>query len=1742
MSKEITKNKNSNNTEASYEAKDIYVLEGLEPVRKRPGMYIGSTGPDGLHHLIYECVDNSLTYDTPVLIKEDNQIQLKKIGEVVDSAILANRSKVAAGREIEILRSGFDIKVLSFNPSTLKLSWVSVSSLIRHKVNSEIYEITLQNNRKIQITPYHSLFTLQNGQVVSIRGDELKIGSYVVVPKVFVEPENYITEINLFEELLRLPPLKTTPVFLYDVKDILTDELKPFVKKYCQENNLEKEANGRNWSNILYDFKRYNYLPFNVIRILPPEIRQRFSQCKVGTRYNTKFKIKPIIPVNKDLIELLGIYAAEGTNLNGKTNRVVFSFGSHETELIQYTIELIEKVFGCKTKSHYTHKTATTIQIDSFLISLIFKEILKTGDNSHKKIIPSLIFNVSPKLRERYLIAYLAGDGYPSKEFTRYLLNNTSPGLNSRAKYTAVSVSGHFIDGLSYLLFSLGKTFSISEISQKRKGNIKITYHSKVRSTKLKTNLWAKRIDFYWNTNSSYLNYVPTNQIISKIDWHRPYQFSLDTHGGVSLAKVNTLLKTNRIVLYPNSNRFLDSDLGVLKVVNIKKIFYNHPWVYDFSVPNGENFVAGFAPIVCHNSIDEAMAGYAKNIKVELLKNNQVAVTDDGRGIPVDIHPQTKKSALETVMCTLHAGGKFGGESYKVAGGLHGVGVSVVNALSQWMRAEVCRNGFLYSQEYQRGKPKYKVRKEGKCEKTGTKVIFQPDPEIFPKIEFDRKRILEHLRQQAFLTKRVRIEIIDHRSSVPFYYAFVFEGGLLSFINYLNRSNQPIQKEIFYVHKTYENIDVEAAFVYNQEVETQELSFANNIYTPDGGMHLTGFRSALTRTLNDYARTNGHLKNSDENLIGDDVREGLVAIVSVKLKEPQFEGQTKARLGNPPARTAVEAVVSEALKEFLEKNPSDARAIIEKCLLTAKARKAARAAKETILRKGALEGMTLPGKLADCSSRDPEESELFIVEGDSAGGSAKSGRDRRYQAILPLRGKILNVEKARIDKMLLNKEIRSLVMAIGTAIGDEFDINKIRYHKIIIATDADSVVGDTPIFVYHKEKKEFFLTRVEDFIHQLDDTTKYQLLTYNPIHHRLELKDIHQTIKHPLRTPLYQLKTYSGYSITVTACHSVYVYHKGKIITKPTHQIRKGDYLISPRQFPRLNKDFNIDLTPILLKFHRNENISVKIPISILKEIPKDAWCDLTLSQWKNLQQKRELIGVSRRIVAQHLGIYDKIIQQWEQKIDNVMPKFSLFQKYLDLIKVKEENINPFTVFIPLKNINEKDLPLEAEFYLNNHTRSIKTHFSLDANLAYLIGWYLGDGCWSFQRKNPNRFSISIGKEKAEHYLNNLKNIIKSIFQAEPIIEYRKKTNDYVIHFHSFSFKLLLEHFGLLNKKAFEKFIPNLFFNVKPEIQEALLRGLLESDGFITVWEKFGKIKKVIYGWRVSSRDLAEGIITIFRQLGIFPAYSVNKQKDHYLNTTLIRSNHFAYDVSISTVEYLEKTKNIWQFHKDANKISSYLKTVNQKQCLGKSKWIKDFSSDFVLLPVRSITRLNPNDKWVYDFSVFAHQNFIAGPGGILLHNTDGAHIRTLLLTLFYRYFTPVIENGYLYIAQPPLYRIQSGKEVKYAYNEAEKERIIKEISAAHSAKRKANEDENKETISDKRLALNIQRYKGLGEMNPEQLWETTMDPEKRILKQVTIEDAQEAERLFDILMGETVEPRRHFIQSQATMVKNLDI
>lgn len=469
----------------------------------------------------------------------------------------------------------------------------------------------------------------------------------------------------------------------------------------------------------------------------------------------------------------------------------------------------------------------------------------------------------------------------------------------------------------------------------------------------------------------------------------------------------------------------------------------------------GTTDVAGLHHLIWEivdNAIDEAMAGYCKNIEVKLLKDGGCSVYDDGRGIPVDVVKKTGKSALETVLTVLHAGGKFGDGGYKVSGGLHGVGSSVVNALSVKLVAEVMRDNKLYKQEYKRGDPVTKLETVGKSDHTGTKITFYPDAEIFEKTEFDFATVINRMRQQAYLTKGIAITILDERTGQT--YKFYFEGGVRAYVQHLNQKKDPIG-EVMYVDKDVPEGSIEVAFQYSQSFQEHTFSFANNIFTPEGGMHLTGFRSALTRTINNYARKHDLLKEKEENLSSEDVREGLTAVISVKLANPQFEGQTKSKLGNQEMRTAVESVFGSYLDMYFEEHPAEARAAFAKCALAARARLAARAARDTVIRKGLLDGLTLPGKLADCSSRDPSISELFLVEGDSAGGSAKQGRNREFQAILPLRGKILNVEQARLDKILANAEIKALVIAMGAGVGEQFDVTKLRYSKIVIMTDAD---------------------------------------------------------------------------------------------------------------------------------------------------------------------------------------------------------------------------------------------------------------------------------------------------------------------------------------------------------------------------------------------------------------------------------------------------------------------------------------------------------------------------------------------------------------------------------------------------------------------------------------------------------------------------------------------------------------
>ena len=1101
------------------------------------------------------------------------------------------------------------------------------------------------------------------------------------------------------------------------------------------------------------------------------------------------------------------------------------------------------------------------------------------------------------------------------------------------------------------------------------------------------------------------------------------------------------------------------------------------------------------------NAIDEAMAGYAKNIAVTLLPQNRVMTIDDGRGIPVDIHKQTKKSALETVMTTLHAGAKFGGESYKVSGGLHGVGVSVVNALSIWMKAEVCRDGYQYTQEYARGKPKFAVKKTGKCQGSGTAVAFEPDAEVFEKISFDWHRILDHIRQQAYLTKGVKISVIDKREdgkvkdspSLDISHSFYFDGGIISYVKYLNRDETPQHENIFYVSKEYtangKNILVETAFQYTDDITGKEISFTNNIHTGEGGMHLTGFRTALTRALNDYAKKNEYFKKEDETLTGDDVREGITAVISIKLPEPQFEGQTKAKLGNPEARTAVETIVGESLKEWLEKYPRDAQEIIGKSLLAQKARKAAKAARETVLRKGALDGLALPGKLADCQSKDPAESELYLVEGESAGGSSRQGRDRKFQAILPLRGKILNVEKARLDKMLTSKEIKAMIIALGAAIGEEFDESRLRYHRIIIMTDADSVTGDTPTLLLDTQTNRLKFVRIGEFIEkECEDTNRYQIYAYNLKKKIFSLRTISKTIRHPLRTPLYEIKTHRGYSIKVTGHHSVFVHRNRELLTLPTKQLKKGDRVLMPLNLPRTDQDIWIDTFEILKRSAEAERLSVRIPAHTFADLPGQAWIDVSSPTWKFLKEKRELAGLSRVSMAARAGVYQTVIQQWEEKIDNVMPRLFNFQNYLSIIGETPMHIlklkNTYA-HVPLISLNQ--LPPDGVVYLDNHTHQIKTRFHLNEDLAYLLGWFLGDGCASFIKGSPNRFLISIGRDKKIYY-THLQRVVRELLNCPLNIDERSDGSA-LLYFHSFAFKMILEALGLLGKKSYEKFIPTEIFNTTPNVQMAFLRGFLESDGSIIVKRFKGRLT-VRISYTTASRDIAEGIVMTYRQLGVLPNMTSHFSRSHLRKDgVMIRSNRLGHIVNVTGIDQLKSIRAVWINHKKALDLERYLAGASAQR--SPKRWRKKIWNGGILAEITSIKKIKTEDRFVYDFSIDADENFIAGAGGILLHNTDGSHIRTLLLTLFYRYFPTIIERGYLYIAQPPLYKIQSGKISQYAYSDAERDKIVEGIKKQKLEVKKQRAAAKGEMIEGETAevkGIEIQRYKGLGEMNPSEL------------------------------------------------------
>jgi len=922
---------------------------------------------------------------------------------------------------------------------------------------------------------------------------------------------------------------------------------------------------------------------------------------------------------------------------------------------------------------------------------------------------------------------------------------------------------------------------------------------------------------------------------------------------------------------------------------------------------------------VVDNSIDEAMAGFADRVDVIIHRDGSISVIDNGRGIPVGIHAQTGRPAVETVLTTLHAGGKFSDEGgYKVSGGLHGVGVSVVNALSEWLEVEVKREGYVFTQRFARGKPVTELQRGEPTDETGTRVTFKPDPQIFETVEFKADIIAQRLQELAYLNKGVTLTLTDERDGRREEYHF--EGGISAFVQHLNANKKPLHPQVIYIERVVGDTQVEVAIQYNEGYNETVYSFANNIHTTEGGTHLSGFRSALTRTINDYARKNNLLKDNEDNLTGDDVREGLTAVISVKVREPQFEGQTKTKLGNSDVRGTVESVVAEGLALFFEENPKDARRIVEKAIQAARAREAARRARDLTRRKNALDDMSLPGKLADCTLTDPDQCELFIVEGDSAGGTAKQGRDRRFQAIMPLRGKILNVEKARLDKILNNEEIRAMITALGTGIGDECDVEKRRYGKVIIM----SVDGDELAFV-RDAKGMVRCVKIGDFIDAcLDgrlDYRRFEVLCFGLEDHRCAFRPIKNVIRHPLTEKLYEIRTACGRTVRVTSSHSVFVWENGTKVLKRGDEIRPGDWVLAPARLPLAGR-------------------SAALPELRFSAMPSGR---AGIARVRPAKRRRELflqhalsLGAARREEAGSAG--------------------------------------------GTGSVDQTTATLLAE-----------TGFDVFCSTA----------SWD-------------GGER----------------------------------------------------------IPDVIFNLPPAQQRQYLEKYCPR-------KRSGSGRLVL---RTKSKDVAGQL-----------AYLLLAQNMH---VQILHGRDEKRDVRLYWV----------------------IGTKARRAADGPG-------GDLTALRVVSVREVEPTRGYVYDFSVETDENFIAGLGGICCHNTDadvdGAHIRTLLLTFFYRFMRPLLEGGHVYIALPPLYGVRKGNEVYYAFSDEELEQLLERLG---------------------RQGVTVQRYKGLGEMNAEQLWETTMNPATRTIRQLRLEDAKLADEIFTILMGENVEPRREFIQAHAKEVQNLDI
>jgi len=1338
---------------------------------------------------------------------------------------------------------------------------------------------------------------------------------------------------------------------------------------------------------------------------------------------------------------------------------------------------------------------------------------------------------------------------------------------------------------------------------------------------------------------------------------------------------------------------------------------------------------------VVDNAIDEALGGFCDRITVTVHADESVTVTDNGRGIPTDIHPEEGRSAAEVIMTVLHAGGKFDNNSYKVSGGLHGVGVSVVNALSEVLDLTIARDGKLYRQQYRLGEPQAPLAEAGATEERGTTVHFKPSETIFTHITFSYDWLAKRLRELSFLNSGVRIELHDERDDRS--EVFQHDGGVKAFVQYLNRSRTGTHPNIFYFQTQDGPITVEVAAQWNDSYQESMYCYTNNIPQKDGGTHLAGFRAALTRKLNEFIDKEGFARRESVGLTGDDAREGLTAILSVKMPDPKFSSQTKDKLVSSEIKGVVESATAAKLEEFLLEKPADAKAICMKIIDAARAREAARKAREMTRRKGALDLAGLPGKLADCQEKDPAKSELFLVEGESAGGSAKQGRDRRTQAVLPLKGKILNVEKARFDKMLSSQEVVTLISALGCGIGrDDFDPDKLRYHRVIIM----SVDGDDHVFV-RGPGEGARLVRIGEFIDgaietgiaagavesdghsdKLRGAGLGQVMCFGIDDHEVRFRPIKAVIRHPLEEKLFRVRTAYGRSVRVTSSHSVFVHDEQGIRLKRGGELRVGDHVVAPRRL-RLpaTEPVRLDLLRALWTTHagrrgtwlRGPAVEAWYRERVLKrhagnEQLAAARVEIPAATRDELAARRRASGISNATLCQAVGISQPCtFYAWEK--GQSRPTIGRFEAYVqaigaDAAQVKSAvNIGPsrlertwreqyrgsgsneVTDRVRLSRLEaddiewfagREDLELTPEHCAD---RGLPRFLRVDEDLLCLLGFYVAEG--SVSDRNGIRFAVGQGNRR---FAAEMQQRLERVF-AQPAMLYDSPTRAAELRLLNRVAALAWQElFGFRGADSCTKRIPDLVFNVDESLRLAFLRGYLLGDGTTA-------------GGRVtlstSSYDLASGVMYLLGSLGVIASLS-SREPDGVVRQIRGKpcvTKHTHWTITVSATEDLRTIEKAWSDHAAAGALREGLASERP----GINRRFRVLDGDLVGLPVLSVEEVAPSNGYVYDFSVEGDENFIAGMGGLCCHNTDadvdGSHIRTLLLTFFYRQMPELIERGYIYIAQPPLFKVKRGKQEQYVKDEVELDalllntaidgaalhvsaeapplsgpaletlarrymevqgivtrwsrrydaRLLQELvnipavdagsfanapwieawtadlesrlnaggdvarryqlavrqnaggqptridvtrtehgvatekhvqreffdsaeykriaefgrtlsdflgTGAYVAKGEARQD-----VTSFQQAMNwlldqarkgqaIQRYKGLGEMNPDQLWETTVNPETRRLLQVRIEDAVAADDIFTTLMGDAVEPRREFIEKNALAVANLDV